>query len=351
MLPTSSPPPVFTAQKGWILALVSHLPSADAYLVCPKTADLALYEKGISCGIKGRLLEARHDLDLAAMTRSLCALIRNEKIQVLHTHGYKSDIIGFLAARRCGIPIISTPHGWCADGHDPKLWAYETLDRRLLHHFDYVAPLSQELCTDFGRMDSRRWGLIENFVDLDDLPAPESGDAHLVTYIGRLAGLKRCQDLILAMADLPDHRLQLIGDGPCRPELEALAKRLGLGNRITFMGYREDRLHLLNNGRFLVLPSLSEGISRVVMEAMALGRTVIGTDIPGITQLIEDQKTGFVVPVRDPKAIAGAILAAGRDPVRTEKIQAAARHRIHTRFSAAVAARRYAAVYERLCRK
>jgi glycosyltransferase involved in cell wall biosynthesis len=195
-----------------------------------------------------------------------------------------------------------------------------------------------------------RMTLIPNFVDLSDLPVPNDRDPKLFSFVGRLVALKRVEDAVRALRLTEDGgiTLQIVGDGPLRRGLERLVETTGLSRRVSFLGFRDDALPLLARSAALVLPSLTEGISRVSMEAMALGRPVIATDIPGNRELIENGVTGFLVPVRNPGAIARCMDTLAADRAIYDAISRSAAEYIVRHRSAAVIVGEYERLYERV---
>lgn len=335
--------------ERWVLALLRHMRSAESLLVTPSTDAPDLLETARTQGIRGRYLGERGNYALVDAVRKLSALLVEERIDILHSHGYKSDIIGYLAARKAGTLVLSTPHGWDYEGGH-KVWMYEKVDGWLLRRFDHVVPLSDGLARTLRGVAPERLTVINNFVDLESLPVPQQGDPLLISFVGRLVPLKRVQDLIAAIGRVrhPGVRLQVIGDGPMRGELADLALRLGLGDRVQFVGYRDDRLHLLNRSGIFVLPSATEGTPRSLMEAMGLRRVVIGTDIPGIRTLIRHRDTGLLVPVGEPARMAEAIDEALDLGPEATAMAARGGQFIEEAFSARAAAQTYGQLYGRL---
>src|SRR5207302_9696286 len=229
-------------------------------------------------GLRTQVFESYGKLSLSAIGQ-LRRFIRKNRIDILHTHGYKTDIIGRLAT--CGIrcKTVTTPHGWSANA-GAKLQLYEALDRMVFQFFDAIVPLSAELHGALERFPRLRprLHLITNGVDLSDLnaagdPPPQMREWRtegrlVVGYIGQLIARKRVDTLIQAFQRLAVARkhLCIIGDGPQRAQLERLAGELGESDHITFFGYREDRMRLLRCFDLFVLPSELEGVPRCLME-------------------------------------------------------------------------------------
>ncbi|MBW2991799.1 glycosyltransferase [Candidatus Woesearchaeota archaeon] len=333
--------------ERWILALLSSIKKVSTLLICTNYDDLTLFGEAKKQGIKTKLLSTKGNYAVFDSVKKLSRLLKEEQIDILHTHGYKSDIIGLFAAKKAKIKVISTPHGWSKYA-DPKLKTYELLDRFFLIFFDLVCPHTKQLNKSLNYIKRKK--LVNNFVDLKTIPKPKKGDPRLITYIGQLIPRKRVQDLIISLGYVKDKstRLQIIGNGPKKDKLMKLANNLGLSSRIDFLGYREDRLDLLNNSKIFILPSTLEYIPRVLMEAMALERVVITSDIRGNKPLIKNNETGMLVPVKNPRKIAEAVDHVQNNPEQAEKIAENAKNLIKSKFSAERAAREYEKIYSSL---
>jgi glycosyltransferase involved in cell wall biosynthesis len=290
--------------------------------------------------------------------RLLRDYIRRHGIQVLHTHFYKTDIIGLLASRGTSCKLVTTPHGWSTRA-GLALRAYEALDRIVFRFFDAVVPLSPALHQELRPHAGSGLRYIQNGVDIDEVDAaaavaPEAtawrqrGEL-VIGYIGQLISRKGIDTLLRAFAGLPpgSARLVLVGEGPQRAEFETLARQLGVADRVQFLGYREDRLALLRGFDVLALPSLLEGIPRCLMEAMAAGIPIIASDIPGCRDLIDAEATGLLFPPGDVDALRNGMEKL-RDAGLRATLSATARNRVVAEFSAAAMARSYSRLYQDL---
>jgi glycosyltransferase involved in cell wall biosynthesis len=272
--------------------------------------------------------------------RAIRRFVVEHRIDVLHTHGFKSDILGYLATRGLAVGLVTTPHGWC-DHESIRIRAYETLGRWFLHGFDRVYPVSEHqiaVLRRYGLRDAVR--LIRNAVDIaafDDVrqereTAPRA--SRRVLFVGRLCREKGALDLVRAFARLDgDAMLDLVGEGPADAEARALAEALGVAARVRFAGFQKDVRPFLRDAAVLALPSYSEGIPRVVMEAFAAGVPVVGTDIPGLRELVTSGDNGRLVPVGDPAALAAAIAAVLANPALGVRFAGRARDVLERSYS------------------
>ena len=276
-------------------------------------------------------------------------LLNDMNIDVLHSHDCKADVFTYFVKKKNDIVIVSTPHGY-SNERDLKLQFYQVMDRLVLKKFDFVAPLSNHLLEFLRNVPENKISLINNFVDTANLAEGKNFDKKLVSFVGRLTPLKRVEDVIMAIARTKDNeiKLQIIGDGRLKNKLERMALTLNVQDRVIFCGFREDATKILNQSAVLVVPSQTEGISRVAMEAMTLGIPVIGSDIPGNRQLIEDGKNGILVPVKNPTAIAGAIDRILSDGEHYKSMSDEAKNFIAKNHSASVVVQEYESLYEKL---
>ncbi|KAA3599784.1 MAG: glycosyltransferase family 1 protein [Candidatus Scalindua sp. AMX11] len=298
--------------ERWILALAKFLNSD--YINCQlavtkesKDQNIEIFERFKFLGLDSHQIQAHGRFDLF-MVSKLVTLIRQKSIDIIHTHGYKSDILGVVAAYITGIRSVATPHGF-ENVRDRKLQIYIKLGGIALRYFDRVVPLSEDLEYEMYKIgiNPKKVRLIQNGVDLEEIERERSShipslsanrDEKIIGYIGQMASRKNILDLIktfdLLYAKHKNIKLLLVGDGPQRDELEKQAKEMDSSSKIHFLGYQNDRLRILKEFDLFCMTSSLEGIPRSVMEAMAMGIPVAAFDIPGIDKLIVDGKTGLV---------------------------------------------------------
>ena len=366
VLQFGSPAGLYGAER-WILALIKHLDrsSIDVRVAAIEDApglEVALCKEAAKEGFDSWVFRAHGKVNLSVIGQ-IRDYIRAHRIDVLHTHFYKTDVIGLLATRGTDCKIVSTPHGW-SKHMDFKLWCYERLDRAIFPFLDAVAPLSEELYEALARVPWLRskLHLIPNGVDLSEIeavsgPSPilierkESG-AFIVGYIGQLIPRKGLDTLLRAVATLSDLPLEvyLVGEGDQRQELEQLARDQRLAQRVHLVGYRDDRLQWLHGFDCFVLPSRQEGIPRCLMEAMGAGVPVVASDIPGCRDLVTHGKTGLLFQVDSAASLAEQIAKLASTPHLGSDLAEAARKHVYDHYSAARMAKQYESLYASLCR-
>ena len=246
--------------------------------------------------------------------RKLIELIRSREIDIIHTHGYKSEIMGLIAAKVTGIKTVATPHGF-GEPVDLKLKLFILLGKLALRFFDRVVPLSEQLVSEVkaAGVNDKKIEFIRNAVDLKEVEEfrnktdKSSGDKVKIGYIGQIIPRKKVDHIldIFNALWLENHQIELIllGDGISRTEVEQRAVNLPSAKDIHFLGYRTDRLELLSQFDLFVMTSSDEGIPRCLMEAIAMGTPVAAYNIPGIDQLVVHEKTGLLAPYGDRKTL------------------------------------------------
>ena len=233
----------------------------------------------------------------------------------------------------------------------------------MLRYFDAVAPLSEELVSDMARfgVPAGRTQLIRNGVDLTEIDAlvtTTTGESEKVPvhktlgFIGQMIPRKGLPDLLEVFDRLyredSSIRLELLGDGRQRNELESQAQGRKSGQAVSFLGFRADRLERLSGFNLFVMTSSLEGIPRCMMEAMAMGVPIVAYDIPGVDQLIEHGKTGLLAPHGDLDTLEKLCRELLSNDQLAARLVANARKLIVDRYSAARMARQYERLFEEL---
>jgi glycosyltransferase involved in cell wall biosynthesis len=300
----------------------------------------------------------------------LVAMIRREHIDVVHTHLEGADVVGGAAARLARRPLVSTlhiVHEWRANLRRGRQVLADAAARWLPQRFIAVSEPVKESHVRRLHLDPATIEVLPN-VSLADRSLPDDfdrdavrstfapdGSVLLCTVANLIANKKDVPSLIRALPAVRDAlarevTLLVVGDGPQRSELEALAGSLGVADVVRFLGYRDDAIQILASSDVLCHATLFEGMPMVVLEAMALGLPVVATRAPGVTEVIDDGRTGLLVPPRDPAALAAAILRVlAHDDLR-ERLVSAARTEIASTHNTEAWVARIEAIYEDLAR-
>ena len=275
----------------------------------------------------------------------ICRRIRPD---VVHTHGYRVEVVDAGVAHRLGIPTVATVHGFT--GGDWKNRLYQRLQRRALRRFDAVVAVSRPLAGDLARAGVRadRLHVVRNA-----WPEGEGGEPPLprdrarrllgvpaerfhVGWVGRLTAEKGADVLIAALDSLRDLPLvvSVLGDGRLRPQLEALAARRGLGERVRWFGNLPAARQLFAAFDVFVLSSRAEGTPIVLFEAMATGAPIVATAVGGVPDVVSS-KEALLVPPEDPTSLAEAIRRVYADSTATATRARGARRRLESEFALA----------------
>ncbi|MDD2467526.1 MAG: glycosyltransferase [Desulfobulbus sp.] len=283
--------------------------------------------------------------------------LKHNKVDIVHSHGYKSDLIGLISARISGCKIITTPHGWSKET-DKKLMFYEALDRFTFRFMDYVCPLSGDLLESIKKFTPiAKLKLILNGVDIDEVEKQSRAqnafsDVFCIGYIGQLIQRKNIPTLLHAVKTLTQKninvQLVIVGDGPEKNKLVALAQELAINDRVEFFGYRNDAISILKSMDVFVLPSLLEGIPRCVMEAMAAMVPVVASDIPGTRELVKHNKTGLLYPQTEAAKLADSIMTIFINPALRRTLVESAYKLVLNNYSNHRMAAEYSVIYATL---
>lgn len=357
-------PTGFYGAERWILALAKHLDRNKIRCDLAVTAeaanpDLELCKEYKKLGLASYEIAMASKFDLGAITK-LANLIKEKNIHIIHTHGYKSDIIGVLAARKAGIPCIVTPHGF-ENAKDLKLRTFIWLGCQAMRFATKVVPLSQQLMRDCQRIgvNDAKLLYIQNGVDLSEVescPAPPKNatDEKRIGFVGQMISRKNISDLLDIFDALhtqyTNTRLILLGDGDQRAELEKYASTLNSKTHIEFLGFRDDRLALLKSFDLFVMTSTLEGIPRCLMEANAAEIPVAAYNIAGIDQLITHNQSGLLAPLGDKLQLQQHWESLLFDEALAKKLAAEAKRFVYDNYSANRMADEYIDLFEQLAR-
>lgn len=356
-------PTGFYGAERWILALSKHLPTAYnselAVTLESDSHDLKLVDEFRAQGHLSHEIPMSHAFDISVINK-LVELIKTRHIDVIHTHGYKSDILGVIAARKANIPVVVTPHGF-ENSTDIKLRTFIWLGCQAMKFATKVVPLSPQLCADVRtfRVVEPQLEYIQNGVDLSEVEAVRDDPTisamtskKRIGFVGQMISRKNIPALLRVFAQYyhQDQNVELVflGDGDAREALEAEAKQLPCAAAISFLGFRDDRLALLKTFDLFVMTSTLEGIPRCLMEACAMGIPVAAFDIPGIDQLIKHEQTGLLAPLHDEALLLSHWQSLLNNAQYAKQLTDNGIAYVNEHYSAARMAREYAELFSRL---
>lgn len=299
----------------------------------------------------------------------LVRLMSQKKYDIVHTHNSKAGFIGRLAARIARVPIIvHTIHGFAFHEYErpPRRILFILLERFAARFSDRLITVSEPL---------KEWGLRLNigkpnkYVTIYDGIEVEKfkinininekkkelrikQEEKVVGVVAKLWEGKGHKTILEAapriIKEIPEVKFLFVGEGYLRSRLEARIQELGLSERIIFTGFREDIPEVTAIFDIAVLDSFFEGLGRVLLEAMVLGKPVIATKVGGIVDVVKDGETGILIPPRDANALAKAIITLLKDKKLAQRMGEAGKRRIDERFIAQTMVKKITALYDEL---
>jgi glycosyltransferase involved in cell wall biosynthesis len=305
-------------------------------------------------------LGRRRKLDLWIWAR-LVRFLRQERVDVLHTHKFGSNVWGTLVGRMARVPVVlAHEHTWSYQGQPLRRFLDREVVARGATRFIAVSREDRRRMTDVEGIDPDRTLFIPNGVPPSPPPSGRDVRAMLgiqpgVPVIG-LVGVLRPQKAISVLVhaaallkhDWPQAQVLVVGDGPERASLEQLTRELGLQSTVRFIGHRSDISDLLSVLDVAVCCSDFEGSPLAVMEYMEASLPVVATAVGGVPDLIESGRHGLLVPPRDPARLAGAIAELLREPQRARAMGARGRERRLNEFDIDVLVHRLEDLYGEL---
>lgn len=289
------------------------------------------------------------------LLKKLFAYCRHHQFHILHTHKYKDNILGTVAAWRASIPyIVRTVHGLPEpfEGLQAcRIRAYQVVDRfalkrRASRMIAVSADMERTLRKTYGPDKVVKIYNGINFQQRDEIVEREATrqslgigpDHYVIGTVGRLMPVKGHEYFVICAEQLlktrKNLRFLIVGDGPLLDELREMACRVRIDKAVQFLGHREDCGNLIRAMDIFVLPSLHEGIPMVILEAMALARPIVATRVGGIPEVVREGVDGLLVPPQDPVALANACTRLLNERALAERCGEAAQFRVRQNFSA-----------------
>jgi glycosyltransferase involved in cell wall biosynthesis len=279
----------------------------------------------------------------------LARIVRRTRPDIMHTHLVHADFHGLAAGRLARVPVlVSTKHGFnpFRSGR-----TFAAADRAVAHFADVHIAISAGLVRYLAASEGfapAGFEVVHYGIEAGPPPPPPAGKTRLAV-VGRLIPIKGhgvlLRALALARGRLPGLTLEIAGDGPIEHELRASVARLGLDGHVSFLGRVAPPAPVFERAGVVVVPSFGEGFGMVALEAMERGRPVVASEVGGLPEIVENGRTGLLVPSGDAEALAGAIVAVAGDPARAAAMGAAGRERALGQFSQKRCTDRIEAIY------
>jgi glycosyltransferase involved in cell wall biosynthesis len=357
---------LFGGPERQMLGLAGHLPPDH------RTTFVSFREGGRcadflraaeAAGFEAVALE-RDTPHLRSATRELASVLALRGAGVLLCHGYKANLIGRLAARRVGVPVVGVSRGWTWESL--KVRAYEALDRLHLRFLDHVVCVSEGQAAKVRRagVPRRKITVIRNGARLGAFANPDpafavqlkshfpDGVSRVVVAAGRLSPEKGFGVLAEAAARVlardPAAGFVLFGEGPERAALEARVAALGIGDRFRLPGFTRELDKLLPWADVLAQSSFTEGLPNVVLEASAAGVPVVATAVGGTPEAVAEGETGYLVAAGDAGALAARLALVLGDAGLRERMGERGRARMRELFSFEAQAAAYVRLFAAL---
>jgi glycosyltransferase involved in cell wall biosynthesis len=349
------------SQKKKVAILITRMDLGGAQEVALETAaalDPLQYEVTLLAGPGGRLdAEAARRLgerfvrvpslvhpisplkDLKAFLW-LARYFFSRRSDIVHTHSSKAGLLGRMAAWTAGVPkIVHTVHGWSF--HDmmgfPMRWAFIQLEKGLATVSDALCVVA-ESCRDKGLFngvgEAWQYHVLRAAVDLGAWRKLERKrhDGVVVGCIANCKEQKNPLDFVEVAARVPLAQFVYVGDGPLRPEAEALAGRLGLSDRVKFLGWMDDPRPAASEFDIFLLTSLWEGLPCVFPQVLAMGVPVVATDVDGAPEIVKEGLNGYLCQPHDVDALADRVRALAQDGALRARMGEAAKRGVGQEF-------------------
>ena len=306
---------------------------------------------------------AERGMDLRAL-RAATLRARDAGMDIIHCHGYKANILMSIVGRRAfGGPLVTTLHGWTATSPRQIRWWYSVVERQLMRRFAAVVGVHAGMSCDarLPRSVRSRLTVIENGIDTAiQAASPAPSDTLLslrefclreptIGVVGRLSPEKGVDVLLDAFARVRAKgsavQLAVIGDGSLREQLRQQASRLGVSSAVHFSGFVPSAASILPMLTLLAIPSHSEGLPMVMLEALRARIPIVATKVGGIPPALDDGRAGRLVPPGDSAALAEGIQAVLNDECLAASYREAGFRRFNDRFSLDVMVSRYLDLY------
>ncbi|WP_119342096.1 glycosyltransferase [Meiothermus hypogaeus] len=283
-------------------------------------------------------------------------LIRSLRPQLIHLHSSKAGMVGRLAARLEGAPVVFTAHGWAfTDGVSWQRKAIAVLSEGLVARLGgqiiCVSRYDHDLALRYRVASPRQMRVVYNGIpDLSHQASPGRGDIPRVSMVARFAVPKDHGLLLQALAGLREQpwEVELIGDGPMQSFAEEQAARLGIDDRVRFLGARKDVAECLAQAHIFVLASNYEGLPLSILEAMRAGLPVVASNVGGVAEAVIDGETGFLVPRGDVQALRSRLTQLIEDPQLRSQMGMAGRARYKAHFTLEQMLEKTLEVYEKV---
>jgi len=361
----------FFGAEGVIIGLANKLEQThyNNFIVVidnVKNSHTELVSEAKKSGLRSESVPCRGRFDIRTIS-AIRSLVRKYKINVLHCHDYKANLYGFLASRFLGVKLVATNHLWTSETAILRL--YESIDAIMMNFFNMVVAVSDEVAAQLRPallFNRQKIAVIYNGIDFDKYTPDNNGEkirnefkldkaTRIIGSVGRLSPQKGFGYLLGAarkvIEKMPKTVFLIVGDGDLIDELKNKAEDLGIRDNVIFTGKRSDMADIYAAMDIFVLSSLREGLPLVILEALAMKKPVIATDVGGVSGVISDQESGILVKPGDIDGLSGAISQLLIDENRADKLTTNGNRFVMENFSAKKMAEQYGKLYEEVVKR
>ncbi len=346
-------------QNLWLAAGLREL-GEESEVVAPPGSPLAARAR--AAGLTVHEVRMRGEWDLPA-ARRLGRLFRERRPDLVHCHTSHAHTLAALAARGAGRPrlVVSRRVDFSIYRNFLRLSRFKYLHMGVDRYVAISGAVREQLARD--GVPSARIEVVASGIDADRIERAARKDLRVdlglppgTPLVGDVAafGWHKAQEVLveatpLLLRAVPAAHVALIGEGECRPKVEAVARRLGLlGTRVHFCGFRDDVPEVLGSLDAFVMCSVMEGLCTSALDAQAAGVPVVASRVGGLVEAVADGETGILVPPRDPAALADAVARVLLDRGLGDRLGKAGRARVRERFSVKAMVEGTRSVYRRL---
>ena len=331
-------------------------------LICLRSPDRKsdlLKKKAEEIGVKVISVDVNGKIDFSSI-KHIREILKSHQVKILHSHDFKSNLYGVIASKNLGMKRIMTAGGTTRDSIMKKFYVY--MDETFTYRFyDYIVAVSREIFYKLleKNITQEKVIIVENGIDEslydDDAdrthindPFPINNTNKVFAVIGRLFPDKAHRYFIDAFSDIkkayPTSVALIIGEGPSEEEIRKQVIDLKLEDSVFLCGVRKDMMYVYKNIDYLVLPSLTEGLPYVLLEAMLFKVPVLATNVGGIPNIVINDVTGYLVPAGDVQSLKNGMEKMLSNPEKTREMAEEGYKLVHEKYSA----RRMAEDYRRL---
>jgi glycosyltransferase involved in cell wall biosynthesis len=279
---------------------------------------------------------------------ALRSLVRSGRYDLVHAHLYASAVASAIAVAGRGTPLVVTDQTEAPWRSRRACLVSRIVYRRAARIVAVSSAIRRQLTREFG-VPAEKVAVVHNSVTAPPVADARTNGRPTVGVVARLQPEKGIDVLLRVVDDVarevPEVRFRVVGDGPLRVPLERLARKLGVAERVEFLGERRDVRDLLPTFDALVMPSRSEGTPLTIVESMFAGTPVVATAVGGIPDQIENGVTGVLVPPEDGRALAAATASVLRDRSLAARLAKTARAHAELAFSHSTMVAKLEAVY------